>query len=275
MNVLKNALRDLVQIEPVFLGRGSVHPVLREFREECRAITVRLMAYVGGFAALAMIAADVLSQAPPPAAAPNAPAMTASWMRDVRPRPAFSLESSDLSDKTATYDILRHPAGGRKDVLRWGNADAAPSASLILYRPGGEARSDADSEAILGEITALVPGSVQPLGVIDTKFGAVRLLGATEAGGGHPCLGVLKTFSDPDFRLSGLFCSGDSAPLARTQVVCALNRLTLLGAGSDSRLAKLFARADLRSADCKTAMASVASADWMSAMADPKLRGGL
>ena len=281
----------MVQVDPVFSRPSFVHPALRQFGEECRAIIVRLLAYVGGLVALAIIAVDLLSGGTMLDAAPVPPGTvetgakealaTATWTKDTRPRPAFSVLSPDLSNKTNAYEILRSAQGGRKDILRWGPADGPMVASLVLYRPSGEAKANgadhvASDEAALAEITALVPESVQQIGVIDTKFGSVRLLGAAASDGGRRCLGLLKTFSDPELRLSGLFCQSDSVPVARAQLVCAVNRLTLLGAGSDSRLAELFAKADLQDRDCKNSVASGALADdWVSAMNDPKLRGPL
>jgi hypothetical protein len=234
---------------------------------------------VGGLFVLAMIAANLFSDDPDPVTAPIAPLVSEAWTRDVRPRPAFSVVASDLLDKPASYEIFRHSTGGRKDVLCWGGADAPPAASFELYRSGREAdrsRGGDRGEAALADLAVLKPGSVQPLGVLDTKFGSVRLLGALEAQNGRQCLGILKILSDPDLQLSGLFCPGDSAPVARAQVVCAVNRLTLLGAGSDPRLAEIFARADLRGRDCKNPSVSpVSGEDWVTAMDDPKLRGRL
>jgi hypothetical protein len=40
--------------------------------------------------------------------------------------------------KTYAYRSLRHPEGGRKDVLRWAELDGKPAAELEIYRPGGK-----------------------------------------------------------------------------------------------------------------------------------------
>jgi hypothetical protein len=42
-----------------------------------------------------------------------------------------------------------------------------------------------------------------------------------------------------------------------------LNRLILLTAGNDPKLAELFARAELRRGDCATSTAPALSADWV------------
>jgi hypothetical protein len=43
-----------------------------------------------------------------------------------------------LPEKTETYDILRPPQGGRKDVLHWAAEGEKPVAELEIYRPGDE-----------------------------------------------------------------------------------------------------------------------------------------
>jgi hypothetical protein len=48
-----------------------------------------------------------------------------------RPRsaPAFAASQFDLSFKTDAYQVLRHPEGGRKDVLRWTDPDGGRAGS--------------------------------------------------------------------------------------------------------------------------------------------------
>jgi hypothetical protein len=53
-------------------------------------------------------------------------------------------------------------------------------------------------------------------------------------------------------------------------VACALDRLTMLSAGNDPRLAELFARAELKRAGCSN---SAAAPDWVTATGEPQLRG--
>ena len=52
-----------------------------------------------------------------------------------------------------------------------------------------------------------------------------------------------------------------------------LNRLTLLSAGNDPKLAELFARAELRRGDCAASGAPALSADWLTGTDNPLLRG--
>ena len=62
-------------------------------------------------------------------------------------------------------------------------------------------------------------------------------------------------------------------PARRTAIGCMLNRLMLLTAGNDPKLAELFARAELRRSDCAVASAPALSADWVTASDNPRLRG--
>ena len=58
----------------------------------------------------------------------------------------------------------------------------------------------------------------------------------------------------------------------RTAIGCMLNRLVLLTAGNDAKLAELFARAEVRRSECA---ASAAPADWVMGADNPQLRGAL
>jgi hypothetical protein len=54
-----------------------------------------------------------------------------------------------------------------------------------------------------------------------------------------------------------------------------LNRLVLLTAGNDAKLAELFARAELRRSDCEATAAAALSADWVTGADNPGIRGAL
>src|SRR5439155_19897766 len=111
-------------------------------------------------------------------------------------------------------------------------------------------------------------------GIIDSKFGAVTLLRLSgDTDGNHSCLGFLKRLDQPNLRLSGWSCQGDTLPARRTAIACTLNRLMLLTAGNDPKLAELFAHAELRASDCAVASAPALSADWVTASDNPRLRG--
>jgi hypothetical protein len=75
-----------------------------------------------------------------PAGLASGPSAKVEWSVAVRTYPAFAVSQFDLPEKTETYQILRHPGGGRKDVLRWTALGEKPVAEVEIYRPGAELR---------------------------------------------------------------------------------------------------------------------------------------
>ncbi len=77
----------------------------------------RLVAYVGALALLAIVGIHLWDELPDGAGLEAA--AKAGWSVASRSYPAFAVSQFDLPGKTETYEILRHPEGGRKDVFRW------------------------------------------------------------------------------------------------------------------------------------------------------------
>ncbi len=258
-----------------FYQPSRIHPALSSsFDEGCR-MAARLIAYVGTLALLAIVALHQWNELRIDAAA--TPAAPAGWSAATRSYPAFAISQSDFIGKTETYEILRHPEGGRKDVMRWVAAGENPVAELEIYRRGGESNPP---QPPLAELANRVdPGGGRELeaaGVIDSKFGPVSLLRPTgQTDRRPPCLAFLKQIDDPDLRLSGWACQDATLPAGRARIGCLLNRLILLSAGNEPRLAELFARAELRRGDCGAAATSALSADWVTNAENPRLRGAL
>jgi hypothetical protein len=254
-----------------------IHPALWSFAEECRGTTVRLTAYVGALALIAIACMHLWDELP--LATALEPAAKTGWSMAGRSHPAFAVSQVDFVAKTESYEILRHPEGGRKDVMRWAAAtEEKPVAELELYRPGAElsqARPPAD------EIAARMdPDGMRQIageGIIDSKFGPVALFGfADRADDAKRCLGFMKNLEAANLRISGWSCQGETLPARRLAIACTLNRLTLLTAGTDPKLAELFARAELKRGSCASGSAATASsADWVTGTQNPRLRGSL
>ena len=258
---------------------SGIHPALRDFAEECNAVAVRIMAYVCGLAVLAAIAVDLVS-AVPVTASTGAPAVPG-WIPASRPHPAFAISKLDLSDRTDAYEILRHPEGGRRDILRWAaSAGEAPTTEIEIYRPGGELDAftapDADIAArIAGQGAGNMPVETEPAGVVDTKFGPVALLrlSGTDLPGKQGCLGFAKAFAAPNLTISGWSCQAASLAAQKVFLGCTLNRLTLLSAGNDPKIAELFARAELKRDSCS--LTATSPTGWIASADTPQLRGRL
>ena len=191
----------------------------------------------------------------------------------IRPSPSARLihqKNQRLTRSSGT------PRAAARTFSSWGPQDEKPVAELEIYRPGGELNpSEALSEA---EIAARMdPGGargLEPAGVVDSKFGTVTLLRLTDdTGGAKSCLGFLKRLGDAALQISGWSCQGDGIPARRAAIGCMLNRLTLLSAGNEPKLAELFARAELRRGGCATPAAPAVSTDWLTGAEDPRLRG--
>lgn len=256
-----------------------VHPLLINLAEEFRSVSVRLLAYLCGIGALALIAADIVSTPTPDDLATAAPLRNRdAWSMAVRPQPAFAAPVADFSGQSESYEILRHvEGGGRKDILRWSAAvPGAPLSQIELYRAGTELVAFGPAAAeIAARVTHGRADTIQAAGVIDSKFGPVALVRfASHANGKpQPCIGFAHSFETPRMQISGWSCQGDNTQVQRQAIACALDRLTMLSAGNDPKLAELFARAELRRAGCGNSAPS--GSDWVTATNEPVLRGRL
>jgi len=135
------------------------HLALARYADEVVGTLARLFAYVGTLALLAILGLAALGQLPSlhDDDAPVRPG----WSPATRSYPAFAVSRLDSSSKPISYTILRHPAGGRRDVLRWADNADRPIAELEIYRPGGErdpsrpAVTDMPTRMGLGEAASL------------------------------------------------------------------------------------------------------------------------
>lgn len=254
---------------------AQIHLALAAFADEVVGTLARLFAYVGTLALFAILALAALGQLP--VLPDDEVASKPGWSEASRSHPAFALSNPDSSEKTASYVILRHPEGGRRDVMRWAGEAGKPLAELEIYREGGEfdvarpATADLAIQMGLGAATTL-----EQAGLIDTKFGPVALFRPVGTDKGTPsCLGYLKRSEEPALQISGFSCQGDTMPARRAAIACTLNRLTQLASGNEPKLAELFARAELKRRSCDSQGSSQGSSDWLLGAANAQLRGAL
>ncbi len=225
---------------------------------DIRATIVRIFAYMGALAILAIAAASLFRT--PSGVAAVRPAPQQEWINVERPRPAFDMQMPELAADSFNYAILRRSAdGARKDVLSWGEpAGGGPYVMVEIYRPGtaSERFIDAPSEIAARIVGFTITDDVKPAGEIDSKFGAVALVDfaiavpGTHNGLQRRCLGFARPFDDPPMQIAGWYCSAGEQAVDRATLACALDRLTVLSAGGDAKVAGLFARAELRRTFC-------------------------
>ena len=222
-----------------------------------RATVVRILAYMGGLAILAIAAASFFRA--PSVVAAIQPAPRAEWINVERPHPAFDMQMPELAAAGFNYTILRRNSdAARKDVLTWGEPGAAgPYVMVEIYRPGGAGEHflDAPSEIAARIVNFTVTDDVKPAGHIDSKFGPVELVDFAIAPSGarngpRRCLGFTRPFNDPSLQIAGWYCSAGAQPVEPATLACALDRLTILSAGGDAKLATLFAGAELKRTFC-------------------------
>src|SRR6202012_2906717 len=114
---------------------GWIHPALSSFADECTGTFARLFAYVGTLALLAIFCVHAWDQLPDLNLEPATPA---GWSVATRSPPAFAISQPEFVGKTDAYESLRHPLGGRKDIIRWAGTGEKPAAEVEIYRPGDE-----------------------------------------------------------------------------------------------------------------------------------------
>ena len=229
-----------------------MHPALHSWREELPAAIVRLLAYLGATAVLSIAAAKVFQS---PVIGAATPVHRPEWVEIERPFPAFALSIPEAADVPSGYAIQRHTdGGGRKDILSLGEPDSAsPYLVVEIYRPGSEiGRFAGPQAAIAATAAALGPVALrsteEPL---VSKFGPLSIV-AFETSKGTPrhCLAFVRAYDDPRLQLSGWFCQGGADFIERSTLACALDRLTLLSAGSEPKVGALFAQAELNRSFC-------------------------
>jgi hypothetical protein len=247
---------------------------LASFVDEVYGTLARLCAYLMTLALMAVCGIALWEHLPAVAAMETTPK---TWSQAARTAPAFAVSQLIFPGKTETYEILRHPEGGRKDVFRWSGIGGTPVAELEIYRPGEEADQVGSAAGYLAlRMDPAGPRELEAAGIIDSKFGAITLyrrVGGPEAA--RACLRFYRHVDGPKFRLSGWSCLGEGLPARRAAIGCILNRLILLTAANDTKLTELFAHAEVRRSDCATSGAPALSADWVMGADNPHLRGAL
>ena len=216
---------------------------------------VRLQALVYGCGLLAAVLIAAYIVGSPRAIAGSEPTAQPEWIKVERPQPAFALIIPEAGDVPAMYSIFRHvTGGGRKDVLSLGEPHGtAPYLWIEIYRAGRETDG-------FGDVASEIAARVGDLGAVDavrreqnldSKFGLVSIVNlVTMRDIPRKCVGFVRAYSEPRLQISGMFCRGGSDFIEPSMLSCALDRIMLLAAGNDSKVAALFAQAELKRNFC-------------------------
>ena len=233
--------------------RPVVHPVLRSWRDNLSPTLMRMLAYLCGLAVLSILVAR-LFPSPPVIPVRDAVPTRSDWVEVERPFPAFALAIPEAGDAPSSYAIHRHATGqGRKDILGLGEANGAgPYLQVEIYRPGSESAAFGNpADEVLARAGDLKPDeAVRSDEELGSKFGPFAVVEfSTAQPPPRRCLGFVRAFDDPRLQISGWFCQAGEF-VERSTLTCALDRLTLLAAGSDPRVGALFAQAELHRSFC-------------------------
>ncbi len=228
-----------------------MHPALQSWRDELSGTLVRMFAYLGAAAVLSMAAVQLFQTSPISGRPKTAP--REAWIAIGKPFPAFTLSIPEAADTPARYAIRRQvEGGGRQDILSLGEPDGAnPYLEVQIYRPASEISHFATASAVIADNAAgLGPINTRAQAPLMTKFGLMAI-STFDSSRGTPrrCLGFVRQFDDPRLQISGRFCRGGDL-IERSTLACALDRLTLLSAGSSPEVATLFAHAELKREFC-------------------------
>jgi hypothetical protein len=250
---------------------------VRSAGRELLAVGIRLALYLGALALLAWVAMDMF-----PVVQAFSQKFSASdrphWAAVDRPQQAFAIAFYDMPN--TVYRALRETTGGggRKDIITLdGNGR---SAQVEIYRPGGALGSVVPQTEITQRVRDLgALEDVEAAPALDTRFGPVALIDFTLVDGERRrgCLGFVRTIEEPPLQITGWSCNAGPGMVGRTAIACAFDKLTLLSAGSDAKLAKLFAQAELKGSFCTQRRLKPSSAglrpDWIDGHQAAKLRG--
>lgn len=233
----------------------------------------------------AILVYDVIGSGTAVSSGERPPEHRPEWIESPRPHAAFALESPVLEGLHASYHVRRHrTGGGLKDDLTFGSADdRGLYVHVSIYRPGLEGMVDPDPfEAVVGvALESEIDAELQEAsGRLHTKFGTLPVMSMTVAGAGglRSCIAAADSWNDPQFGLVAWWCNDGPEIVAYGEFACLLDRLTLMTAGGDDRLAEFFARAELKRRFCNAHGTFVSATprlvnDWMHAKRTPRLRG--
>lgn len=200
------------------------------------------------------------------------PAPPPRWVSIERPLEVFSLSLPQFASAARLYKAERFEgARGRRDTIVFG--DLAPGSSFLAVAVHRDAAEAAGFPTVARALTGIDAGGAGLAAPMKTKFGAIPT--AEIALADRACL-VFEQF-EPAITASieGVFCPPVGKVADRRTLACAVDRLDLMSAGSDTAIRRYFAEAERRRDFC--GMGQVASVGtkpvWLDADGErPRLR---
>jgi hypothetical protein len=202
------------------------------------------------------------------------------WHVSRKPVEQFTLQAPQFNRTPAQYTSRSNAAGDREDALTFESASAdLPDARVILRR----SQSGAIAPSLYIDMTrqqAERGMAVARAGTPDklpTKFGDIEAADMTFAdtdGRNQACLAFRSTGS---VGLAGWYCAPQGVAVERPEVSCFIDRLTLLKAGDDKDLRKVFSEAEQRRRPCPSkAVTAGRKPTWLDADGKaPGIRGDI
>ena len=247
---------------------------------------LRASAFVAIAGATAVLGYDLIGPTPAASSVPPLPDPHPSWIEVTRASGAFAVTMPGLDPVQSSYLVRRHrEGGGRMDLVTFGAAaDKGPYVRVEFYRPGSEGEAIADP---LDAVAALAADSridaelSETPGKLKTKFGELSVIDMNVAGSDaqRACIAIAGAWDDPRFGMVAWLCNPGPEIVPAGDLACLVDRITLMSAGGDERLASFFAKVELKRNFCGQAGPILTATprrqdDWMSQKAPaPQLRG--
>ncbi len=207
------------------------------------------------------------------------------WIEVPRAAGAFAVSMQGLDPAQSSYLVRRHrDGGGRKDLMTFGASDDINAYVRIeFYRPGteGEAIADPlDAVAVIAGDSRINAELSETPSTLKTKFGELSVIDMKIASieGERACVAIAGAWDDPRFGMVAWWCNAGPEMVPHGQLACLVDRLTLMSAGGDEKLASFFAKAELKRNFCGVNGPIIAATpkrleDWISQKTGPPLRG--
>lgn len=209
----------------------------------------------------------------PPVAIPVAITPEAAWLPVRKPLPLFNLEAPEVENSDLSYRVLTRGKNARRDSLTWlaraeRPASTRPLVHLSIERHEGGAPTFRPFFPDLAGRAAednLAIERISPASEVATKFGGFEVaeaMLATEQGL-RSCL-LFRRIDASGLSIAGWYCGSAERAADRVSLGCFIDRLDLIGAGSDRDLKQLFARAEReRSKGCASVRRPGRKMTWL------------